>query len=165
MEERIHIQNSARIPYNDMQQVLYQDLTLTLTVSEKDIFYTGIKECTTTIYTINKNSFLSRYTYTILNEVHYLGLALCTDTNNCKIQYVWPVKEMTAFKDYFTFELDKPLKLQEVVHSVPSSIKHSFKLTTLGYLQDINSFNDIKEVYQDYYIEEAVSGYIQFKVK
>ena len=57
---------------------------------------------------------------------------------------------MTVLKDYFTFELDKPLKLQEIVHNVPISIKYSCKLTTLGYLQDINSFNDIKEVYQDY---------------
>ena len=152
IEERIYLQDAARVPYDGMQQVLYRDLTLILTIDEQDSPHNGIKDGTATIYTINKNSFLSRYGYHILKEVHYLCLALCSDieSSNCQIQYVWPVKNMIVGSDYFIFEIDKPLTLQNIIRNVPRSIEKSFKLTTLKQMQDVSSFINIKEVYQEY---------------
>lgn len=152
MEERIFLQDAARIPYDGMQQLLYRDLTLTLTIDKQDSLHDGIKNGTATIYTINKNSFLSKYSYHILKEVHYLGLALYSDTepSNYQIQYVWPVKNMVAITDHFIFELDQPLKLQSQINNVPNSTEHSFKLTTLSCLQSINDFSGIEPVYQEF---------------
>lgn len=159
IEECIYLQESARIPYDGMQQVLYRDLTLILTVDKKNDFYNSIKDGTATLYTIDKNSLLHRYDYHILNEVHYLGFAICSDAdfNNYQIQYIWPVKNLLSLTDHFVFELNKRLKLQNIVHSMHISLDHSFRLTTLGYLQDINNFNDIKEVYQDHCIGKKIS--------
>lgn len=160
MGESIYLQEAARIPYDGMRQVLYKDLTLVLAMNENDINYTGIKIDTSTKYALNKNSFSSRYGYHILKEVHYLGLALSPDSEfgNCQIHYVWPVKNMIIDSKNFVFELDKPLKLQDVIKDVPNSIEHSFKLTTLSYLQEVDNFNAIKNVYQNYYTEKFVSG-------
>lgn len=152
VQECIYLQESARIPYDGMQQVLYRDLTLILTVDKENDFYNGIKDGTAIFYTIDRKSLLHRFDYHILNEVHYLGFALCsgTDFNNYQIQYVWPVKNLISLTDHFIFEFNKRLQLQDIVHS---SIEHDFRLTTLGYLQDLDNFNDIKEVYQDHCIE------------
>lgn len=155
IEERIYLQDAARIPYDGMQQVLYRDLTLILTVDKTDSFYNGMKDGTATSYIIDKNSLLSSYDYHILNEVHYLGLALCSDTdsNNYQIQYIWPVKKIFTLTHHFNFKLNKPLKLHNIVYGIPNYLKESFKLTTLSCLQGIDNFNDIEEVYQDYYTE------------
>lgn len=155
IEERIYLQDAARIPYDGMQQVLYRDLTLILTVDKTDSFYNGMKDGTATSYIIDKNSLLSSYDYHILNEVHYLGLALCSDTdsNNYQIQYIWPVKKIFTLTHHFDFKLNKPLKLHNIVYGIPNYLKESFKLTTLSCLQGIDNFNDIEEVYQDYYTE------------
>ena len=152
IEERIYLQDAARIPYDGMQQVLYRDLTLILTVDKMDSYYNGMKDGTATSYTIDKNSCLSRYDYHILNEVHYLGLALCSDTdsNNYQLQYIWPVKKMITLTHHFDFKLNKRLKLQSIVHGIPDYLKESFKLTTLDCLQGIDNFNDIKEVYSTF---------------
>lgn len=156
IEECIYLQESARIPYNGMQQVLYRDLTLILSIDKTSDFYSSIKDGTAAFYTIDKNSLLHRYDYHILNEVHYLGFLLCSDTdsNNYQIQYVWPVKNLLSLTDHFIFEFNKRLKLQDIVHSLHSSLENSCRLTTLGYLQDTDNFNEIKEVYQDHYIEK-----------
>ena len=157
-EEHMYLQEAARIPHSGMQQILYKDLVLILAIDEKDSLYNGFKDGTATVYTIDKNSIFSKYAYHILKEVHYLGLALCSDTNfnNCIIQYIWPVKNVTNDSAHFEFELNKPLKLQDKIHNVPKSIELSFKLTTLGYLEDVQKFNKIKEVYQNYYTEILV---------
>ena len=149
MEENIYLQDAARIPYDGMRQTLYQDLTLTLAVDKSSSDYGLVKDGTVTLYTLSKDSLFTRYDYHILKEVRYLSLALCSDLDsNCfDIQYVWPVKNMTAGSDHFVFELNQPLKLQNVIQGVPNSIEESFKLTTLSQLQNISNFIDIKEVY------------------
>ncbi|MGP9691236.1 DUF2357 domain-containing protein [Psychrobacter sp. AOP30-A2-5] len=149
MEENIYLQDAVRIPYDGMRQILYQDLTLTLAVDKSDSNYGLAKDGTIALYTLSKDSLLTRYDYHILKEVRYLSLAICSDLDsNCfDIQYVWPVKNMTAGSDHFVFELNQPLKLQNVIQDVPNSIEESFKLTTLSQLQNISNFIDIKEVY------------------
>lgn len=159
MEESIYLQDAARIPYDGMRQILYQDLTLTLTVDKSDSDYSLVKDGTATLYTLSKNSLLTRYDYHILKEVCYLSLAICSDldSNCCDIEYVWPVKNMVALTDHFIFELDQPLKLQSKINNVPDSIQRSFKLTTLRCLQSVSEFNDIEPVYQEFYSKITVS--------
>lgn len=152
MEENIYLQDAARIPYDGMRQILYQDLTITLAVDKSDRNYRLVKDGTIALYTLSKDSLFTRYDYHILKEVRYLSLALCSDldSNCCDIQYVWPVKNIVALTDHFIFELDKPLKLQSKINNVPNSAQHSFKLTTLSCLQSVNDFNDIEPVYQEF---------------
>ncbi|AMT96519.1 MULTISPECIES: DUF2357 domain-containing protein [Psychrobacter] len=151
MEENIYLQDAARIPYDGMQQILYQDLTLTLAVDKNDNDYRLVKDGTVTLYTLPKNSIFTRYDYHILKEVRYLSLAICSDMDsNCyDIEYVWPVKKMVALTDHFIFELDQPLKLQSKINNVPDSTQQYFKLTTLRCLQSVSDFNDIEPVYQE----------------
>jgi len=151
MEEYIYLQDAARIPYDGMRQILYQDLTLTLAVDKSDSNYSLVKDGTIALYTLSKNSLLTRYDYLILKEVRYLSLAICSDMDsNCyDIEYVWPVKNMVALTDHFIFELDQPLKLQNQINNVPDSSQHSFRLTTLRCLQSVSDFNDIEPVYQE----------------
>ena len=159
MEESIYLQDAARIPYDGMQQILYQDLTLTLAVDKNDSDYRLVKDGTVMLYTLPKNSLFTRYDYHILKEVRYLSLAICSDMDsNCyDIEYVWPVKNMVALTDHFIFELDQPLKLQSKINNVPNSTQHSFKLTTLSCLQSVSDFNDIEPVYKEFYSKIKVS--------
>ena len=159
MEENIYLQDAARIPYDGMRQILYQDLTLTLTVDKSDSDYSLVKDGTVTLYTLPKDSLLTRYDYHILKEVRYLSLAICSDmdSNRYDIEYVWPVKNMVALTDHFIFELDQPLKLQSKINNVPDSNQHSFKLTTLSCLQSVSDFNDIEPVYQEFCSNITVS--------
>ncbi|MGO3465775.1 DUF2357 domain-containing protein [Psychrobacter sp.] len=152
MEENIYLQDAARIPYDGMRQILYQDLTLTLTVDKSDSDYSLVKDGSVALYTLSKDSLFNRYDYHILKEVRYLSLALCSDfdSNGCDIQHVWPVKNMVALTDHFVFELDQPLKLQSKINNVPNSTQHSFKLTTLSCLQSVSDFNDIESVYEEF---------------
>ena len=140
-----------RIPYDGMRQVLYKDLTLTLTVDKSDNDYSLIKDGTVALYTLSKDSLFTRYDYHILKEVRYLSLALYSDldSNCCDIEYAWPVKKMVALTDHFIFELDQPLKLQSKINNVPDSTQQYFKLTTLRCLQSVSDFNDIEPVYQE----------------
>ncbi|MGE6440835.1 DUF2357 domain-containing protein [Psychrobacter sp. NPDC078409] len=151
MEENIYLQDAVRIPYDGMRQVLYKDLTLTLTVDKSDSDYSLIKDGTVALYTLSKDSLFTRYDYHVLKEVRYLSLALCSDldSNCCDIEYVWPVKKMVALTDHFIFELDQPLKLQSKINNVPDSTQQYFKLTTLRCLQSVSDFNDIEPVYQE----------------
>ena len=159
MEENTYLQDAARIPYDGMQQILYQDLTLTLAVDKNDSDYRLVKDGTVMLYTLPKNSLFTRYDYHILKEVRYLSLAICSDMDsNCyDIEYVWPVKNMVALTDHFIFELDQPLKLQSKINNVPNSTQHSFKLTTLSCLQSVSDFNDIEPVYKEFYSKIKVS--------
>lgn len=159
MEENIYLQDAARIPYDGMRQILYQDLTLTLVVDKSDSNYSLVKDGTITLYTLSKNSLSTRYDYHILKEVRYLSLAICSDfdSNSYDIEYVWPVKNMVALKDHFIFELDQPLKLRSKINNVPDSTQYSFKLTTLRCLQSVSDFNDIEPVYQEFYSKIMVS--------
>lgn len=159
IEEYIYLQDAARIPYDGMRQILYQDLTLTLTVDKSGSDYSLVKDGTVTLYTLPKDSLITRYDYHILKEVRYLSLAICSDmeTNSCDIEYVWPVKNMVALTDHFIFELDQPLKLQSKINNVPDSNQHSFKFTTLSCLQSVSDFNDIEPVYQEFCSKIMVS--------
>lgn len=159
MEEYIYLQDAARIPYDGMRQILYQDLTLTLTVDKSNSDHSLVKDGTVMLYTLPKDSLLTRYDYHILKEVCYLSLAICSDMDsNCyDIEYVWPVKNMVALTDHFIFELDQPLKLPSKINNVPYSNQHSFKLTTLSCLQSISDFNDIEPVYQEFCSNITVS--------
>ena len=159
MEENIYLQDAARIPYDGMRQILYQDLTLTLTVDKSDSDYSLVKDGTITLYTLPKDSLFTRYDYHILKEVRYLSLAICSDmdSNRYNFEYVWPVKNMVALTDHFIFELDQPLKLQSKINNVPDSNQHSFKLTTLSCLQSVSDFNDIEPVYQEFCSKITVS--------
>ncbi|MGX8219677.1 DUF2357 domain-containing protein [Psychrobacter celer] len=159
MEGNIYLQDAARIPYDGMRQILYQDLTLTLTVDKSDSDYSLVEDDTITLYTLPKDSLITRYDYHILKEVRYLSLAICTDmdSNRYDIEYVWPVKNMVALTDHFIFELDQPLKLQSKINNVPDSTQHSFRLTTLSCLQSVSDFNDIEPVYQEFCSKITVS--------
>ena len=159
MEENIYLQDAARIPYDGMQQILYQDLTLTLAVNKSDSNYGLVKDGTVALYTLSKESLFTRYDYHILKEVRYLSLALCSDLNSncCDIEYAWPVKKMVALTDHFIFELDQPLKLQTKINNVPDSTQQHFKLTTLRCLQSVSDFNDIEPVYQEFCSKITVS--------
>lgn len=159
MEENIYLQDAARIPYDGMRQILYQDLTLTLAVDKSDSNYSNVKDGTIALYTLSKNSLFTRYDYHILKEVRYLSLAICSDMDsNCyDIEYVWPVKNIVALTYHFIFELDQPLKLQSKINNVPDSTQHSFRLTTLSCLQSVSDFNDIETVYKEFYSKIKVS--------
>jgi hypothetical protein len=172
-DEQLYLQDAARIPFAGMSQVLYPDLTMTISLGDKDErdsqYFDMFKKGLSQWYHLPVKTFNDKYKQHIASELRYLALAMSfEDQPDCKqISMVWPIKEVLVKKrfdinfeqtgkssdsedDYYLFELGKPLTLLDPITGIShDSFTATIKLTTLSLLQETSSFNDLQQVYQE----------------
>lgn len=172
-QEHLYIQETARIPYCGMKQMLYPDLCMTIALGEKKgrdpSYFSAFNFGTAKWYHLPQNTFQKKYKHHIADEIRFLGLAMSTEqnVNNKQIDKLWPVKNVVllprssltkqqtgkqsdANELYYLFELGKPLTLKDLIFGVPHRpIRSSMKLTTLSLLEKSQTFNELEEVYQE----------------
>lgn len=169
MAERLYVQETARIPYYGMRQVLYPDLTLTVALDDRDNgCFEKFEQGTAQWYHLPQSTSLQKFKQHIVEEIRYLALASTSDSQSStkQIDKLWPVKRVTVLPRYaitedqagkqsgsadlyYLFELGKPLSLQTPVINVPHRpIESSMKLTTLTRLENVTKFDEVEKVYE-----------------
>jgi predicted component of viral defense system (DUF524 family) len=171
--ERLYAQEAARIPNYGMRQVLYPDLTMTVSLggqADRDLnYFKAFEDGTAKWYHIPKSTFLQKFKQHVAEEIRYLAIARnsTTDSSSKQIDKLWPINRVTllprnAITDqqtgrksestelFYLFELGKPLTLQVPITDIPyRSIKESMKLTTLTRLDRVSKFNELETVYDE----------------
>ncbi|QLE99135.1 restriction endonuclease-like protein [Neptunomonas phycophila] len=171
MAERLYVQESARIPYYGMRQVLYPDLTMTVALGGQrgrdNGYFEKFEQGTAQWYHLPQSTLLQKFKQHIAEEIRYLALASTSDVQSStkQIDKLWPVKQVTVLPRYaitedqagkksgsanlyYLFELGKPLLLKTPVTNVPHRpMKNSMKLTTLTRLESVTKFAEVEKVY------------------
>lgn len=169
--EDLYMQEPARIPYNGMTQVLYTDLTMTVSLNNEigldQSYFDAFQHGKAQWFHLPENILASKYDIHISKEIRYLAIAMPSSENpgKAKIEKIWPVKSVCLIQGnkanteqaarnnksaqtYYLFELGNPLILCNKIVCVPyNPIKASMKLTTLGNLTSVSHFSDLKCVY------------------
>ncbi|MBH0064411.1 DUF2357 domain-containing protein [Psychrobacter sp. SZ93C1] len=172
LEEHLYLQEAARIPYSGMEQILYPDLTLTISLAPKagrhKEYIDGFEHSTAQWYHLPQTTFLDKYKQHIVNEIRYLAIATTNDAQptSKQISKLWPIKSVILVprsvitaeqsgkstndtKLYYLFKLGKPLTIRDKIDNVPlRDFKNSMKLTTLEHLQQAANFSGLQTVYQ-----------------
>ena len=170
--EQLFIQEGARISYDGMKQVLYHDLTFTIALGDDsrnssyfDMFINGKAK----YYHVPKATFEMKYKSHIAQEIRFLALATPDPRKHgiFTIGSVWPIKKLYMRKrstltleqtgkisdsdeQYYLFELNPPLFfIKPSFHFTIGKFRESMKLTRLEYLQETDSFESIREVYEE----------------
>lgn len=170
--ERLYIQEPARIPYDGMQQILYPDLTLTISlgnkIGRKDSYFEKFQENTAQCYHMPEKTFLRKYARHVVNELRYLALASDFEQSSASkyINKLWPIKSVSVVhrkditdeqvgsnsnstEQYYVFELGEPLILNKPITGIPKdSFMASMHLTALSDLEKTTNFLSLKQVYQ-----------------
>lgn len=173
MAERLYVKESARIPHYGMRQVLYPDLTMTISLGGKsgrdDAYFERFEQGTAKWYHLPLNTFFNKFKQHVVEEIRYLAIASTSETQSTtkQIDKLWPVQRVTLVPrytiteeqsgkesslpdSYYLFELGKPLTLQNPVTNVPHRpIKNSMKLTTLNRMESVTKFSEVEQVYQE----------------
>lgn len=172
LAENLYIQESARIPYYGMRQVLYPDLTMTISLGGKsgrnNAYFERFEQGTAKWYHLPQNTFLQKFKQHVAEEIRYLAIASTSEIQSTtkQIDKLWPVKRVKVLPRYgiteeqagkksdlgelyYLFELGKPLSLQSPVTHVPHRpIKYSMKLTTLSRIESVTRFSELEKVYE-----------------
>lgn len=172
-EELWSVNDSARIPYHGMKQLLYPDLTLTVALGGQKgrdpIYLESFKNGSAGWYHIPQRTFHFKYKQHIAQEIRFLALASTSsaDSTTKQIDKLWPVievrlaprKDISVEKSgaesestelYYLFKLGKPLTIKEPVYRVPHRpIRNSMKLTRMALLDAAGEFRDLKTVYEE----------------
>ncbi|URG48898.1 restriction endonuclease-like protein [Pectobacterium quasiaquaticum] len=176
LQERLYLQEAARIPYYGMGQTLYPDLVMTAALGGKvgrtSTYFDNFENGTSAWYHTRVETFnaaMKKSKNHVVAEIRYLAIASTSDLDPHwkSIKKIWPVKSQKIVKrneldveqtgklsvdtyDCILFELGKPLMLKTPIENVPHRpIRNSMKLTTLNALEAARQFNSVKEVYKE----------------
>ncbi|MFJ5505982.1 DUF2357 domain-containing protein [Pectobacterium carotovorum] len=176
LQERLYLQEPARIPYYGMEQTLYPDLVMTAslggTKGRASTYFDNFENGTSAWYHTRVETFnqaMKNSRNHLVAEIRYLAIASTSDFDHHwkSIKKIWPVKSQKIVKrneltvehagklstdsyDCILFELGKPLTLNTPIENVPHRpIRHSMKLTTLSALEAVQQFNSVKDVYKE----------------
>ena len=171
--EALYVQESARISYYGMHQVLYPDLVMTVALGGAKgrnlAYFESFKNGTANFYHVQQDTFLGKFKLHVVNELRFLALGITSSFNsNTKIiEWLWPIKNVTlkprnliseeqsgklstSEELYYLFELGKPLALKDTLINVPHRpIQNSMKLTTVSRIDRTRYFGELETVYQD----------------
>jgi uncharacterized protein len=170
--EELFVQESARIPYYGMKQVLYPDLVMTVSLGKSEGRRLGYVEAfengSARWYHIPVSTFDSVFSSHVAHEIAYLAIATISPGETGRtIKKIWRVKEVTkkarnliseneagspsiSNELYWLFELHPAMKLSSIVHGVPlRKFRPAMKLTTVSRLNKTDVFSDIEIVYED----------------
>lgn len=169
--ENLYIQDPARIPYKGMQQNLYADLIMTVSlnsqIGQDQSYFDCFQDGTAQWFYLPKDTLTIKYCFNIVNEIKYLAIAMLSNehSSDAQIEKIWPVKSICQMhrnkitkektgiindlaEICYVFELGRPLFLMNKILHVPySTMENSIKLTTLDYLSKVSRFSDLKSVY------------------
>lgn len=176
LQERLYLQEAARIPYYGMGQMLYPDLVMTAslggTKGRTSKYFDNFENGKSAWYHTRVETFnaaMKKSKNHVVAEIRYLAIASTSGVDHHwkSIKKVWPVKSQKIVKrneldveqagklsvdtyDCILFELGKPLTLSTPIENVPHRpIRNSMKLTTLSALEEAQQFNTVKEVYEE----------------
>ena len=165
-QHQLLLEHEARISDHGMQQRLYQNLVLMMSLGEKrsDEYLAQFKQGKLKWYHTPVATFSLKMPDYLASEIQFLALAY-----QGEIERIYPVKsvrklprskistEQAGAKSqseelYYLFELSKPLWLEQVISGVPrlnekgEGFRNSIKLTTLEKLDEVTSFEQIEAV-------------------
>lgn len=173
VQEQLYIQESARIPYYGMKQVLYPNLTMTAALGQKtdrsSAYYDAFKKGTAKYYHMPEATFNLKFKTHVATELQLLALSFMDDDTHeeYSISRIWPIKSVkivprneiteeqagkvsSSTKRHFLFELGSALTLKNYIPDAKKdTFRSSMKLTTLAGLNEATTFSDIKEVYKE----------------
>lgn len=174
IEERLYVQDAARIPYHGMKQVLYPDLTMTASLgssdNRSDEYFKAFIDGSARYYHMPQATFKLKFREHVVEEVRFLALAFVDDSKCLSIHKVWPVREVQLLPRcditreqsgkssdsselYLLFELGYPLNLRHPVQNViQGSFRESMKLTTLTLLEKAEEFSVVETVYKEMWL-------------
>lgn len=171
--EALFVQESARIPYYGMKQVLYPDLVMTAALggkrSRKAEYFDAFNNGTARYYHTKVSVFNSKFKQHVVQEIKYLAIAVnsAEEAHTKTISWIWPVKNVVVKprnkiteaqagsssereENYYLFELGNPFRLKKEIVRVPHRpIENTFKLTTLSHIEKTDQFPEIIKVYED----------------
>jgi uncharacterized protein len=174
--EELFVQESARIPYYGMKQVLYPDLLMTAALGgksgKKPQYFEAFENGSAKFYHTKLSTFNNKYKQHVVQEIKFLAIAVnsLTDSSTKTIQWIWPVNKVSVVprnkitevqsgssseetENYYLFYLGKAFRLKDPISRVPHApIKNTFKLTTLSYIEKIYQFTDVVKVYEDAFL-------------
>ena len=177
IQEQLYVQESARIPYYGMEQVLYPDLTMTVSVTGQkgrpSAYFSAFENGTAKWYHLPQKTFINKFKQHIASEIRFLALASTSENESAskRIDKLWPVnrvilvprntineeqagKVSLSVEPYYLFELGKPLGLKDIVCNVPHRpIRNSMKLTTLSLLEHAKTFSEVGKVYESAWLK------------
>lgn len=176
LSERLYTQTTARIPLMGMEQILYTELAMTVSLAPADSrdehspYLQTFIDGTASWYHLPVSTFNRKFKYQyVVEEIRFLAIALRPDPLSQKsIEMIWPVisvnlksrREITAKQSgrshfnnpdelYYLFQLGRPLRLAQRITNIPASFMASIKLSTLTDLSTRQDFADIESVYQE----------------
>lgn len=171
-KEYLYTQETARISYHGMQQVLYPDLTMTIALGGKrgrmDAYFDAFEQGRAQWYHTPQATFSAKFKQHVVDEIRYLALGVTSECHSQtkQIDRLWPVKrvvllpryaitaeqagrESSSDAPYYLFELGRPLTLQRPVAKMPHTpIRNTMRLTTLNDLEKAQMFRDVEAVYR-----------------
>ena len=172
--DEIYVQETARIPYAGMRQVLYPDLVMTAVVAgskeRSPDYLKRFADGSAMWYHVPTEQFKEKnFGFHVAHEIRYFGLGVNTPGNagSKSIERLWPVNSVELLprseinieqagsssesdKMYFLFKLGKSLTLKDPISRVPHRpFRNSLKLTTLAYLEQASEFREVRVVYPD----------------
>jgi len=159
---KIYLDEATRIPFHGMEQSLFHDLVMTISIidNSKDVGFKKLLE-NPTIYTLTLDSKVYTFDRHIIKELRFLALAFPSESRGDEITKIWPVKNVSlnsytktnnsydeSLSYYYKFELGSPLILHSSISGVPNiNITDSIRFTTLSKLEEVMKFSDILSVY------------------
>ena len=170
--EKLYLQEAARIAYYGMKQVLYPDLVMTIALgpskTKSTAYINAFQDGSARWHHMPKSIFLDKYTSHVTNEICYLAIATSARGGESgSIERLWRVKNVqvkerrfitemqagsasTSTEPYLLFELYSPLQLTAPVSGIPTQdLRNSIKFTTISALNKTNVFSELSTVYDD----------------
>ncbi|MDR0000503.1 DUF2357 domain-containing protein [Acinetobacter sp. 11367] len=159
---KIYLDEATRIPFHGMEQSLFHDLVMTISIidNSKDVSFKKLLE-NPTIYALTLDSKVYTFDRHIIKELRFLALAFASESRGDEISKIWPIKSVSlnsytktnnsydeSLSYYYKFELGSPLILHSSISGVPNiNITDSIRFTTLSKLEEVMKFSDILSVY------------------
>ncbi|EHU2509962.1 restriction endonuclease-like protein [Acinetobacter baumannii] len=159
---KIYLDEATRIPFHGMEQSLFHDLVMTISIidNSKDVSFKKLLE-NPTIYALTLDSKVYTFDRHIIKELRFLALAFPSESRGDEISKIWPIKSVSlnsytktnnsydeSLSYYYKFELGSPLILHSSISGVPNiNITDSIRFTTLSKLEEVMKFSDILSVY------------------
>lgn len=169
-QHQLLLQHEARIADHGMQQRLYQNLVLMMSLGEErsEEYLAQFQSGKLKWYHTPVKTFELKMPDYIASEIQFLALAY-----QGKIERIYPVKSVKRLvrsqitseqagsenikdkeQDYYLFELSKSLRLEQTILEVPQlnaegeGFRKSIKLTTLDSLDDVTTFERIESIFE-----------------
>jgi len=171
MAEKLYVQETARIPYHGMQQVLYPDLTMTAalgsSVDRSPDYYSSFDSNSLRYYHIPVATFNLKYKTHVIDEIRYLAL-IRDHKANYHLSQIYPVRSMKIISRkeieatisgrvsdsidlYILFELEPPLSLSSsILFESDGTFRNSVQLTTRNQLEQQSHLASVKPLYTEF---------------